>query len=321
MNRPDTKAVKAELASRIATVARPEYIASLLPDDMRAAAPPLSEWRTEVLQLDGTGAATVEIALDGRDAVFAKLYPDHDEGARIHERLVGLRRAGFDDGHRYRSVEPLTFVREHGMLLTRRVEGDAVSEHVGGDETALRAGVEEAAAWLGRLHCSPVRLGPPRSLLDSGELLPLARRMAKVTSERPHFTPLAVEMVRALERVADGTGEGLLVQTHGQYRPIHVFVADGAVSVIDLDRTRPSDPARDVAEFVFRLRMMTWVATGSAVGADVPTAAFVQTYADRVEDPSYLQNFSFHWARHALHSFSKQLKDLDAVAGRFMPQV
>ena len=45
--------------------------------------------------------------------------------------------------------------------------------------------------------------------------------------------------------------------------------------------------------------------------AEPPTRAFVDAYAAAVPDPAYLTNVPFHWARHALHSFAKQLKDVE----------
>ena len=316
----DPDAVMAALAARVDAILAPDYLAPLLTAHVGRDLPPREHWRTDVLQLDGTGAATVEIRLDGRGSVFAKLFPDPADAEAVHAKLRALRDGGFGAGARYQAVEPLGVVAEHGMLLCRGVPGAALSECIGTDDEALLAGVREAATWLARLHAAPVRVGPPRSLLDSGELLPLARRMAKTTAARPQFMRLAVDMVREMEVLAERTREGLLVQTHGQYRPIHVFLGNGTVSVIDLDRSRPCDPARDVSEFVFRLRMMTWVATGSVERAEVPTRAFLDTYTDAVPERAFLANVPFHWARHALHSFVKQLKDVEGETLELHPK-
>jgi hypothetical protein len=264
-----------------------------------------------VVQLDGTGAATIEITYGSQPKVFAKLYPDAS-GPLIYEKLKSFRACGFGSSDYYQAVEPLGFIPAYSMLLTRAAEGLPVSAHIGGDKEALLAGVQEAGIWLARLHSTPLRIGSPRTLLDSGELLPLARRLAKTLCRRPQFLGLTLEMIQALEDLAGDTAEGLLVQSHGQYRPIHVFIGASAVTVIDLDRSRPCDPARDVAEFLHRLRMTTFWHTGSVKPADAPTAAFLAAYSSAVADGVYLANLRFHWARYIFHSFNHKLKDTDS---------
>jgi hypothetical protein len=303
------EAAGSDLAGRIEEVMRPEVVVSLL----RAYVSPrlsAADVQTRVVQFDGTGAATLQIDVEGHGGLYAKLFRDRTRAARVYEKIVGLRSAGLGAGARYQAVEPLAVAPNLGMMLTRAAEGVPVSDHIRTDDPALLDGVRHAAAWLARLHRATVRVGPPLPLLASGELLPLAGRLAKSLSRSPAYTGLAIDMVRTLEGVAEHTAEGLLVQTHGQYRPFHVFVDDSTVSVIDLDRTRPSDPSRDVAEFVSRMRAVAWKTTGAVAWVDGATDAFVRTYADEVGDRAYLTNFRFHWARQTLRSLSKQLKDM-----------
>jgi Phosphotransferase enzyme family len=303
-----TKDVKRELSRRIDIVTQPRCLESQVRPYLRAEAGVNGDWQTRVVQLDGTGAATIEIGLGGHQRVFAKLYPD-ESGPLIYEKLKTLRACGFGPGERHQAVEPLGFIPEYGMLLTRAAEGLPVSAHIGSDEGAVLAGAKEAALWLAKLHSTPLRVGTPRALLDSGELLPLARRLAKTLCRRPEFLGLALEMIQALEDVAGDTVEGVLVQSHGQYRPIHVFVGNTSVTVIDLDRSRPCDPARDAAEFLHRLRMTTFWHMGSVAPADAPTRAFLAAYSSAIADGACLANLRFHWARYIFHSFNHKLKD------------
>src|SRR3990170_714171 len=303
-----TKDVKSELSRRVEVVTRPEFLASTIGRCLGEEAEAADRWETRVIQLDGTGAATVEIKRDGRGSVFAKLYPNN-AGLLIYEKLKALRANGFGDGERYQAVEPLAFIPEYDMLLAKGAEGPAGSTHIGVDDHSLLDGVGEAATWLARLHSSPVRLGPPQPLLESGELLSLSRRLGKMISRRPAFLALVLEMIRALEALAEETVEGTLVQSHGQYRPIHVFISDSTVTVIDLDRSRPCDPARDVAEFLHRLRITMFWHNGSVERADAPTARFLEVYASTVADRAYLANLRFHWARYIFHSLNRKLKD------------
>jgi hypothetical protein len=303
-----SKEVKRELGRRVEAVLQPEYLESTLRPYVQG--PQLDGgWDTNVLQLDGTGAATIEIKHDGRKEIFAKLYYD-ESGAVIYEKLKALRNAGLGTGERYQAVEPLAFIPEYGMMLARAAEGVPVSAHIGGDGSALVEGARESARWLAKLHTSPVRVGKARALVASSEVLSVGRRFAKITARRGDYYQVGVEMIRTLERMAEDVVEGLLVQSHGQYRPIHVFVSDATVTVIDLDRTRPCDPARDLAEFVWRLRRLAFEEGGDASKADAPTDTFLETYASTIGDARYLANLQFHLARYAIHSINKQMKDL-----------
>ena len=109
--------------------------------------------------------------------------------------------------------------------------------------------------------------------------------------------------------MAEETADGILVQGHGQYRPIHVFIGGSSVTVIDMDRSRPYDPAYDVVEFLVRMRKSVLKYAGSVEPADAPTDAFLETYISAVQDRSYLSNLSFHWARFLLHGLNGEMKD------------
>jgi hypothetical protein len=297
--------IKQELTRRVEQVTQRPFLESRIRPCLGAGPGLNGDWKTRIVQLDSTGAATVEIK-NGPYAVFAKLYPN-DQGPAIYEKLKTMRATGFGPKDRYQAVEPLDFIPEYAMILTRGAQGPAVSTHIGVDDSALLNGVRESASWLARLHSSPLQIGSPHTLLVSGELLSLARRLSKVMTQRPDHLDLALDMIRTLEGMAEETHEGTLVQSHGQYRPIHVFIGDSAVTVIDLDRSRPSDPARDVAEFVHRLRMTTFGQSGSADRAEAPTRAFLETYAAEAK-PSFLANLPFHWARYIFHSLNNKLK-------------
>ena len=297
-----TSATKQELSRRVDVITGSwEWLPPVLGDDTEVTG-------SRVVQLDATGAATVELTLAGRAPVFAKLFPD-DSGQRVYDTLLALRDGGLGEGSRYQAVRPLAFLRAHGLLLTEAAPGIAVSEGGGGD---LMAGAVEGARWLARLHSLPVRRNDPWSFLVTSETLSLARRLCKVMARRPELVDLAVGMIGDLEDLADRTIDAPPVQSHGQYRPIHVFVAPQVTTVIDLDRSRPSDPARDVAEFVHRLRMTTYWEHGSVATAEEATGAFLAVYRADVNGPATeLTNLSFHWARYITHSLNRHLKKDD----------
>lgn len=297
----------------VEAVRQTDYLESRIRPHIRVESGAGKEWRTRVIQLDSTGPATLEIAL-GEARIYAKLYAD-DRGALVYEKLRTLWASGFGAGERYQVVEPLGFIPEHAMLLTRAAEGIPVSAHIGVDDDTLAASAREAGLWLGHLHRSPLRVGKPQSLLQSAELLLLTKRLVKTVSRRPQLLEPALQMIGVLERLAKDTVEGILVQSHRQYRPMHVFVGDTSVTVIDLDRSRPCDPARDVAEFLHRLRMAMLVQTGTIERADGATDAFLASYREAVGDPFCPANLAFHWARYVFHSFNRKGKDPDQDEG------
>jgi hypothetical protein len=312
-----TKDVKAELGRRVATATEESFLdarfRTYFPPDGEAASDTAEAagrgWSVQVVQLDSTGAATVEIRRPS-GAVFAKFFPPGTEGRAIYEKLLALREGGFGADSAYQVVEPVGFVAELDLMICREAQGPSVAQVLaGGDHKAGLEAVREAARWLGRLHSTPLRFGKPHSMIVSTEILSLTRRLAKVAADRPDYVPEAVGMVERLEELSLDTVDGLAVQSHGQYRPIHVFLGGGATTVIDLDRSRPADPARDTAEFLHRLRRQLLGAGRGEDAADEATAAFLDAYRETVPDAeAWTANLRFHWARYVFHSMNRKLK-------------
>lgn len=306
LSRPDGRTVAQAQRDRVAALCRPAFLDERVRRHLPPA-PPGASWRTHTIQLDGSGAATVRVALDDGPAVYAKLFPFED-GPEVHAKLRALRDAGLGAGSADQAVEPLEWWDDVRVLLCREAPGRALSELVGGDPELLAEGCARAGHWLGRLHTSGLRVGPTRSLLVTGELVSLAKRLAKAVAKDPGHLARAVEVLAVLEELARDTRDGAAVQSHGQFRPIHVFLADGVTTVIDLDRTGLADPARDLAEFVHRLRVGAFQLTGSAAGTDAACTAFYEAYAALAgEQP--LVNLRFHRARYVAHSMNRGVKE------------
>lgn len=321
-----TKNVKEELGRRVATASEESFLESRVLPFVEAANGPNGnggDWRVRVVQLDSTGAATVEVRHHGSLAVFAKFFPPGTEGKAIHDKLLALRDVGFGAGSAYQVVEPLGWLPELDLLVCAEAPGPSVADVLDGDDAAARLGaVREAATWLGRLHSTPLRIGQPHSLIVSTEILSLTRRLAKVATEHPGYVPEALERIERLEALALDTADGLTVQSHGQYRPIHVFLGAGvrgvpgsdraATTVIDLDRSRPADPARDTAEFLHRLRRQLTGGGRSTEDVEAATEVFLDAYRAAVPDPeAWLANLRFHWARYVFHSMNRKVKKGD----------
>jgi hypothetical protein len=310
----DSRRIMADQRSRAETVCSHAFLEQhVRPHLASPSAPGTGSWATEVIQLDGSGAATVRVTLDDTGPVFAKLFP-FDDGPDVYAKLRRFREHGFGAGARYQTVEPLAWLDEEKVMLCRGAPGRPVSDLVGGavDDLAVACGM--AGRWLGTLHSSAVRIGRPQSLLVTGELVSLAQRLAKVLVQTPRYLDVALEMLDALDRLSEDTADGILAQCHGQYRPIHVFIEGDQVTVIDLDRSGPADPARDCAEFLHHLRNSVYVATGDISRADRPCAAFIEGYRD-VGAGDRLTNLRFHWARYLFHTLNRKVKGGEACHG------
>jgi hypothetical protein len=300
---------KETLGERIAAVSRRDFVQSyaghLLPESRGTWLDP-DAFQASVIQNDGTGPATVEFTVAGPTRLFAKLYMD-DSGAHAYDVLQNLWHGGFDGNQSYQVPEPLCFVDEYQLLLMREASGETLASHLGQDGKAAR-GVRQAARWLRQLHSSPVRVGK----VDQPwyMFLKLSDRLAKAAASHPQELKRLTAMLVQLGELAERREAGEVVQGHGQFRPIHVFLCGETVTVIDVDRSAPSDPAKDLAEFVHRLRTTLWRNSGSMAHANRLTDAFLGEYA--AQQPARLGTFSFYRGFHVLVSLCRHMKQLQA---------
>jgi hypothetical protein len=292
-------AARDDFQARIAAVTHPSFVkgrlATVLPHGAGR-----DRCRGQVVQNDGTGPATVALDFEGGVRAYAKFYRD-DSGEHCFRVLSTLWADGFGPRGRYRVAEPLAFFPDVNMLLLRAAPGVPLGEAV--SDGHLTAGAIESARWLARLHQSSVRIGTPRYPWDVYHKL--LHRLAKAAAAHPDRVDVLLDLADRLE----GASRRLklqLVQAHGQFRHIHVFIAADSVSVIDLDRSRPGDPARDVGEFIHRMRAKHYKATGGASRADAATSAFLEEYSRYA--PKYLVNLPFYWGFHAVVSLWRFMK-------------
>ena len=261
-------------------------------------------YRFELVDSEDPTKITAEYRLDDGSRLFAKLYSGGDEdGGHCYAVMRALWEGGFGPTSRYRVAEPLGYLPERRVLVTREAHGTCVVDHLGTDSAEQFGGVRECARWLGRLHAVPMRLGPTWSTWRNFHRL--ARRFLKASATRPQYAQLLAAMLERLAVAAPGAeGPSRIVQTHGQFRDLHVYVDEEAVSVIDFDRSLPADPAKDLDEFLHRLRWKTFKRTGRR--ADDLSAAFLSAY--EAEAPAEnVQNLGFYAGYHALFSLARHL--------------
>jgi hypothetical protein len=268
-------------------------------------------------------SAVLEYRFQGGQKVIAKRYAQPGDALASYEVLRALWQRGFGPGSRYRVPEPLGYYADWGVLVMRPAPGLRLStlvERPGPWEEGLRA----AGNWLARLHAvsadpepredvtrETLRLARRAAIAGAHhperETLRLARRAAIAGAHHPELEPLLVGLIDELERRASKVaGPESWTQTHGRYHARHVFVASDAVTVIDLDRVAVTDPAKDLGEFLHRLRAHSRRARLGDEAADGAAHAFLEGYA--TDAPAIPGGLIYYWSYSILSTLLRLLE-------------
>jgi hypothetical protein len=273
------------------------------------------DYSTTIVQNTGTGRLTLRYDFGSENIVYAKLYID-DLGSRCHEVNCALWDAGFNANGRYRVPQPVGFLADHNVLLMRCVPGAPLGAAFDGNASVdLAAGSREAAKWLALLHRSSLKTGTPDSDWDSLKLFRMAGRLIKAAAACPEKLDMVRELMDKIERrITSLPVRREFLFTHGRYHHDHVFLGANVTAVIDLDRCRPSDPAKDAAEFVRVLRLTAFKEGFDMNRADEATTAFLNTYLAEV--PEAAASLGCYWAAYVFHSLLGCLKKRRAKGNR-----
>jgi hypothetical protein len=267
---------------------------------------PERECKASLVQDAGTGRVTIRYELDSGTVFFAKRYTDA-LGAHSHRVQRAFWENGFGRNSRFRVPEPLAFVPEQGLLLMRESPGVPLAALLGKNSGYWTAGVREAARWLAAFHRSSLRVGDPEPEWDALKTFRLANRLVKAAAARPSERVALLDLMQMLkERFAALPEDRPVVQTHGRFHHDHVFLSPEAVTVIDLDRSRPTDPAKDVAEFVRVLRLAAFRAGVDEALTDEVTEAFLAEYLALV--PGGAAGLPHYWLSFLVLSYLGHLR-------------
>jgi Phosphotransferase enzyme family len=201
------------------------------------------------------GRRTVlEYRFESGARLFAKRYPRGEDAQASFDVLRRLEASGFGPGSPFRVAEPLGCFADWGVVVALAAPGVCIEPLVVGNSGA--GGLRAAAGWLAHLHAVRVDAADPVEDLAHG-VFRLARRAARAGASHPELAGTLVGLIEKLaERSADCLAQPALAHTHGRYHAGHVFLAAEVVTVIDLDRAALADPAKDVGEFLHRLRLV-----------------------------------------------------------------
>jgi hypothetical protein len=249
---------------------------------------------------------TVEYRIGEETAIFAKLYSNRDLGEHAYSVLEGLRKHGFATDQDCHIPEPLSYSPEDGLLITRGVKGVALISCLASSPADLAEHARKAARCLIKLHGSSVRFGSEGD--SSAELLKMSNQLIKAIGHHPHEGRRLLLLTRKLRELAKAIpSRRHVVQTHGRFRHAHVFLESDSVSVMNWDKSCPSDPAIDVADFLHLLRRDTFRKTKSPDRADRATRAFLEEYSGAF--PQHIANLAFFWGLNLLTMLCGHIKD------------
>jgi hypothetical protein len=252
-----------------------------------------SDCQTSIVQDRGTGRITVSYRFGDEVSVFGKLYSD-ELGPHSFRVLGGLWEEGLGEGEPYQVTKPLLYMPEYNLLLMSAAAGIPLLSLLGQESPEFLAHIRQAARWLVRLHRVSLRVGRAESLWDSLKLFRIVRRLTKAAARVPHERKRLIDMVNALcQEGKRGPGQVPAVQTHGRFHYEHIFVNGGPVTVIDFDRSLPSDPAKDLAEFLSMLRVRAFKRSGTTAVVDTATRLFLEEYLAHL--PGNSVNLTVHW--------------------------
>jgi hypothetical protein len=268
---------------------------------------PTSGFHAEIEQNTGTGRLTLRYVLNPETILHAKLYTD-ELGPRCYAVMKALWEDGFGAGSAFQVPEPIGFLVDYNLLVMRQAPGTCLAEALRGDPFMdLVEGSRNAAHWLSALHRSRLRLGTPEAEWVSLKLFNTSARLIKAAAAQPDQLDQIRDLLEQIEqRIHKMPRHRPLVQTHGRYHHDHVFVSSGITTVIDLDRSCPSDPGKDLAEFVHVLRLAAFKRGLDWRQVDDSTRTFLREYLNQM--PEVAPGFSCHWAAFMFHDLLGQLK-------------
>lgn len=274
---------------------------------------------TTVLQNTGTGRLTLRYAI-GQTVVIAKMFTDH-LGAQSFETTVRLWNSGFNRDSHYQVPEPIAFFPDVNLLLMRQVPGIPLAAALEPDRRQQLVGYCcKAAHWLAELHRSSLLFGKIETEVQSLKLFRLAGRLVKAASLRREQLDMMRDLFDAISvRILHLAPRRALVQTHGRYHHDHVFLSEAATAVIDLDRCCPSDPAKDVAEFISVLRTASFKRGLDMGSIEKATYTFLREYLAEV--PEAEATVGCYWATAVFHDLLGGIKKCRAKGNRSWEEI
>ena len=207
-----------------------------------------------------------------RLTVIAKLYVRRDLARRLARHLRSLR---FEPGGPgVRTPRLLGLDSRRGLVFMETLPGtslEAALASAGGEHE-----LEAAGSLLALLHRGTARV--EKRVTRAGELQRTAECIAMIAREFPVLAPRLERLKRALGRTPwPRAGRRSLL--HGSFRPSHLLLHRGALSVFDLESLRLGPAGYDLANWAAALHYRELDQRISAGARRRATRALVRGYA------------------------------------------
>jgi hypothetical protein len=185
---------------------------------------------------------TVGLRMASGVPAIGKLYPAGG-GAGAFRNMVALWESSFGERRDPPGLaRPIEYVEEAGVLVMEHLGGRPLVELDYLTADAFRSSV----ILLASLHGSDAMLTSlPRTA--SRIVKSLRRKQARIAELAPEYAARYGAAVDAVEAAQPGDRE--LVCSHGDFSPRNVLAGTGRYALIDWDRLRLADPARDIAHY------------------------------------------------------------------------
>jgi hypothetical protein len=256
---------------------------------------------------------SAELCTPDGDLFFLTAFGDEEGAAFTYRLLDELWTSEFGGWSRYRVPRPLAHMQEWWVVATALPSSVPLSTLIDAEDVDVPVAVTDAGRWLARLHGADVRMGTPwypwRSISGVAKLLrPFPPRLSS-------YRGALRRMLHALAPLASRAATSTCVQTHGRFRDDRVLVAPDSLTVHDFARSAPGDPARDIAEFVFHLRLRTLLRADPA--GDALPSLFLDAYLAEAPE-EHLLNVPFYMACCILASLTRLLVHSSPMDSRWM---
>jgi hypothetical protein len=236
----------------------------------------------------------LEVALRteyGWHSLVAKIY--RKDRSDVFQAMQAIQQSGFGSRDEFSISQPVAYLPSLRCLLQEKVEGTAADEILKtADEPSRAAVAERCARWLARFHALAPKTGPisrPQDYIKSKSMLRCWRKIARLDGP---FGQKAAHLFHRIEDASAALRDVELRPGHGSYNAAHVYLSKDRTVTIDWDWHDFSDPARDVARFLYTLRRWAVDQLGSIRALDGTAEVFLRTYmAEGVPDAEKNRSF------------------------------
>jgi hypothetical protein len=230
---------------------------------------------------------TVGLTTASGTRAVGKLYPSGG-GDTAYANMLALWRSSFGERRDPPGLaRPLECLGGGAILVMEHLGGRPLVELDYLADAAFDASVELLAALHG---CDAVLTSVPRS--SARIVRSLRRKAARIAQLAPEYGGDYAAAVDAAEAAQPADAE--LVCCHGDFSPRNVLQAAGRHALIDWDRLKRADPARDIAHY----GAWCWLRALHAGRAGDWSALdrFVARYTALRPDPGLPERLDFHLA-------------------------